>query len=190
MSYFFESIQNFMQRGGGVLYLIFLTIFVLWLLIIERFWYFHFNFPKEAERILKKWKSPPLARTSSNQNLSSDKSSRQTFKLFSKIREADLSALGLLLSKNISAIKTLTALCPLMGLLGTVTGMITVFEIMSAVGTGNARLMASGVSMATIPTMAGMVGALSGIYVARVLENRVRKEKQKLNNYFSKLFIF
>lgn len=75
-----------------------------------------------------------------------------------------------ILHKNISYIKTLVALCPLMGLLGTVTGMIAVFEVMALVGTGNARLMADGISMATIPTMAGMVGALSGICMVRLLE--------------------
>ncbi len=163
--HFFETIQNFMSRGGWVLYLIFFTVFVLWLLAIERFWYLRFNFKKDSEVILNKWKS------------------HKKNTLLSKIRKADLSALNLLLNKNLSLIKTLVALCPLLGLLGTVTGMIAVFEIMSAVGTGNARLMASGVSMATIPTMAGMVGALSGIYISRVLENRVNKEKQKLVHF-------
>ena len=164
--YFFESIQNFMDQGGWVLYLIFFTIFILWLLIIERFWYFYFNFKKDSQLILDKWRSSDSLIGSSVLSL--------------KMWRADISVLSLLLNKNISNIKTLVALCPLMGLLGTVTGMIAVFEVMAAVGTGNARLMASGISMATIPTMAGMVGALSGIYVSRVLENRVKKEKQKL----------
>ena len=81
-------------------------------------------------------------------------------------------------------IKTLITLCPLLGLLGTVTGMIAVFEVMAQVGTGNARLMASGISMATIPTMAGMVGALSGIFICRVLENQVNQKKQELSSCF------
>ena len=160
---FFESIQDFLYLGGWVLQLIFLTIFILWILIMERFWYFYFNFKKDSQFFLDKWKkykgsfgSLPLKRW-----------------------KVDVSILSLLLNKNISHIKTLVALCPLMGLLGTVTGMISVFEIMAEVGTGNARLMASGVSQATIPTMAGMVGALSGIYVIRVLEKCARREKQK-----------
>jgi biopolymer transport protein ExbB len=66
-------------------------------------------------------------------------------------------------------IKTLVALCPLLGLLGTVTGMIEVFDVMAVTGTGNARAMASGVSKATVPTMAGMVGALSGVLFASIL---------------------
>ena len=50
-----------------------------------------------------------------------------------------------------------------MGLLGTVTGMIEVFDVMAVAGGGNARGMAGGVSKATLPTMAGMVAALSGM---------------------------
>ena len=171
--HFFESIQNFMSRGGWVLYLIFATIFILWLLIVERFWYFHFNFKQDSKSILQKWKNrfashspiPPI--------------------MYLRLRKADLSRLKMLLNKNISNIKTLVALCPLMGLLGTVTGMVAVFEIMAEVGTGNARLMASGISMATIPTMAGMVGALSGIYVIRILENRTNSLSIKIEEKIS-----
>ena len=158
--YFFEKIQAFISQGGGVLYLIFLLLFILWFLVIERFWYFRFNFKKEVKLVLNKWRNYPLVTPA-------------TSHLYLKIWKADLSALHLLLSKNIPSIKVLVALCPLMGLLGTVTGMIAVFEVMANVGTGNARLMASGISMATIPTMAGMVGALSGIFISRVLENRI-----------------
>ena len=58
---------------------------------------------------------------------------------------------------NVGIIKTLVALAPLMGLLGTVTGMIEVFDVMALSGSSNARLMAGGVFKATIPTMAGMM---------------------------------
>ena len=44
--------------------------------------------------------------------------------------------------------------------MGTVTGMINVFDVMGLVGNSNTRLMASGISLATIPTMAGMVASL------------------------------
>jgi len=64
------------------------------------------------------------------------------------------------------------AVLPLLGLLGTVTGMIQVFDVMAFTGTGNARLMAGGVSAATIPTMSGLVAALSGLYLATYLEQR------------------
>jgi len=77
-------------------------------------------------------------------------------------------------------IKTLVAMCPLIGLLGTVTGMIGVFETMAAQGTSNPRLMAAGISMATIPTMAGMVAALSGVFFSSRLEAKVKIAREKL----------
>ena len=97
-----------------------------------------------------------------------------------RIREAKLSEFGSLVGKNIPLIKTLVAACPLLGLLGTVTGMIAVFDVMAAMGTGNARMMASGISMATIPTMAGMVASLSGLFFGAQLEKRAKTEKEKL----------
>jgi biopolymer transport protein ExbB len=79
-------------------------------------------------------------------------------------------------------IKTLVALCPLFGLLGTVTGMIKVFEVMAVSGSGNVRAMAAGVSQATIPTMAGMVGALSGVLLVTILTRRAAHEVQFLED--------
>ena len=60
---------------------------------------------------------------------------------------------------SLSMIETCVALCLLFGLLGTVTGMIEVFNAMAVQG-GNARSMAAGVSMATIPTMSGMIAPI------------------------------
>ncbi|MBR9812954.1 MotA/TolQ/ExbB proton channel family protein, partial [bacterium] len=73
-------------------------------------------------------------------------------------------------------ITSLIALCPMMGLLGTVTGMIEVFDVMALQGTGDARSMAGGVSRATLPTMAGMVVALSGLFFASRLKRLVNKK--------------
>ena len=66
---------------------------------------------------------------------------------------------------------------PLTGLLGTVTGMIAVFDAMATQG-GNARSMAAGVSMATIPTMSGMIASLSGLVGTTYLKRKVEYETQ------------
>jgi biopolymer transport protein ExbB len=65
------------------------------------------------------------------------------------------------------------------GLLGTVTGMIEVFDVMAG-GSGNARGMAGGVSKATLPTMAGMVAALSGMLFSIQLERFAREESERV----------
>ena len=162
----FDVIRDFMERGGDVLWLILFTLFLLWSLMIERFMYFRKEFPIERQKAIDEW----MKRT--------DHSSWYAH----RIREAKISVMSKKLMANISFIKMLVAMCPLMGLLGTVTGMIAVFDVMAETGTGNARLMASGISMATIPTMSGMVAALSGLYFGTLLETRAKKEAQKLTD--------
>ena len=80
---------------------------------------------------------------------------------------------------SLSMIETCVALCPLFGLLGTVTGMIEVFNAMAVQG-GNARSMAAGVSMATIPTMSGMIAALSGMVGTTYVKRKVESETRRL----------
>ena len=82
-------------------------------------------------------------------------------------------------------VKTLVALCPLLGLLGTVTGMIEVFEVMALTGSSSARAMASGVSKATIPTMAGMVSALSGLYFTVYLDRFSADEVERIEDHLT-----
>lgn len=97
-----------------------------------------------------------------------------------KIRDAWVSEAESKLKERMNVINTLIAVCPMIGLLGTVTGMIAVFEIMAVQGTGNPRLMAAGISMATIPTMAGMVACLSGVFVSSKLEGKVKSAVHQL----------
>jgi biopolymer transport protein ExbB len=82
-------------------------------------------------------------------------------------------------------IKTCIALCPLMGLLGTVTGMISVFDVIALTGSGNVRSMASGVSKATIPTMSGMVAAISGIMADMYLSRMASNEQTLLEDHLT-----
>ena len=82
--------------------------------------------------------------------------------------------------RNLKIIPVLIALLPMFGLLGTVTGMIQVFDVMAYLGSGNPRAMADGVSAATIPTMSGMVIALMAIPFATQLDRRYKKEFKTL----------
>lgn len=159
-----ESIRDFLATGGDVLYVVMGALFLMWVLMIERYWYLSGVFPKLKRDIITKW------------NAREDTTSWYAH----KIRDAWVSEADAQLSTRILLIKTCVAICPLIGLLGTVTGMISVFEIMAVQGTGNPRLMASGISMATIPTMAGMVAALSGMFFATRLEARVKRAKNQL----------
>ena len=158
---FLEAIRDFTETGGQVLLVIGLLIFVMWLLILERVLYFFIWHKKAKEETISNW----YARK--------DKSSWNA----EQIRQLNISRLDLRLKSSIPIIQAMVALCPLLGLMGTVTGMIEVFDVMAISGSGNARSMASGVSKATIPTMAGMVGALSGVFAATWLMRTSKSER-------------
>ena len=84
---------------------------------------------------------------------------------------------------NIKMLEGLISMCPMIGLLGTVYGMIEVFEVLSFLGTGNPRAMSSGVAMATIPTMSGMVITLFGLYLKEAIG--FKKFVEFSNSFFS-----
>ena len=80
-------------------------------------------------------------------------------------------------ASNIKVLDGLIGMTPMIGLLGTVYGMIEVFEVLSFMGTGNPRAMSSGVAKATIPTMAGMVISLLDCILDKILINEwIRSE--------------
>jgi len=162
-----ESVRDFIATGGDVLYIVAFVLFAMWVLLIERFLYITREFPVLRDKIIADWD----ARTDT------------TSWYAHKIRDAWVSEASTKLNDRINVIKTLVAVCPMVGLLGTVTGMIAVFEIMALQGTGNPRLMASGISMATIPTMAGMVACLSGVFVTSKLEGKVNSAIRELADH-------
>ncbi|WP_404358789.1 MotA/TolQ/ExbB proton channel family protein [Methylotuvimicrobium sp. KM1] len=160
----FDSVGHFLDSGGIVLKVILFVSIILWCLIVERLLYFRFNYPKDRQAWREQWESRV------------DKSSYDAH----NIRNFIISEAKLTMGKSLTIIKMLIALCPLLGLLGTVTGMIHVFDVMAVTGTGNARAMASGISLATIPTMSGMVIAIAGLYFSKTIEERVSDETHHL----------
>ena len=159
-----SSIRGFLDLGGDVLYAIMLVLVLMWTFIIERIWYFYRVHPDEKRAVIAAWEA---------------RADTQSW-YAKRIREEMISARSLALKHNIGLIKALIAICPLLGLMGTVTGMVSVFDVMTYAGSGNARAMAAGVSMATVPTMAGMVAALSGVYFGTWLDHKAVTETDAL----------
>ncbi len=79
------------------------------------------------------------------------------------------------LKKHLLNIGALTAAAPLLGLLGTVSGMVTTFNVMNIFGTGNAKAMSGGISEALITTQFGLVVAIIGMYISLLLNRRSQK---------------
>lgn len=78
------------------------------------------------------------------------------------------------LEKGLSMIKLLAAVAPLLGLLGTVTGMIATFQSISLFGTGDPKLMASGISQALVTTMLGLCVAIPLLFLHSLVSSRSR----------------
>lgn len=160
----YDAINEFMDTGGQVLIVIAAVIFIMWLLIFERFVFVFYSYHSVKKHMISVWQGRK----------------DQTSWYSEQIRNALISRGTTKLNRNLALIQSLVVLCPLLGLLGTVTGMIEVFDVMAISGSGNARSMASGVSRATIPTMAGMVGSLSGVFTATWLRRNAKKEAELL----------
>ena len=169
MSFFadgFSAIRDFFEAGGNVLWAILVVTTLMWTFIIERFWFFYQLLPEQVDGVAQSW----------------DDRLDQTSWYAHRIREQMISEVSVSAHRFLILIKSLMAILPLLGLLGTVTGMVGVFDVMAATGTGNARLVAGGVSKATIPTMAGLVAALSGLYVASFLEQKAAAEVERVED--------
>ena len=168
---YLELMREFFAAGGYVLWAIFLASVLLWALIIERYVYLKLIYPRDLGQVVAAWRTR----------------GDMTSWYAHKVRDAMVSELSLRLSRFLTFLRSLIAICPLLGLLGTVTGMINVFDVMAVQGSPNPRALAAGVSMATIPTMAGLMVALSGVFFTVRLRQQANLERQKavdvLRNY-------
>lgn len=159
-------IVDLADQGGVVLWVLFFTCFLLWTLILERLWFLRITWPKRSGALIEQW----FARA--------DNSSWRAI----KIREAMVSEAKQQLHALLPPVQALVALCPLLGLLGTVLGMIGVFEVIAVSGNDDAQAMARGVYRATIPTMAGLVVALTGIYFTVRLRRLANREASRVQS--------
>ena len=158
---------KFMDSGGDVLWAIVILLFVMWTLIFERMWYLRSMVGADVQRALDSW----------------EQRKERKSKHAHQIREKLISEVSIEIDTNMMMINTLVAVAPSFGLLGTLTGMITVFDVMAFTGGGDVKAMAGGVSKATVPTMSGMVAALSGVFGMTYVERVAEQEKNLLEDH-------
>lgn len=169
--FFIDSFSSVFEKGGYVLALIFIQFLVLWYFATQKYFYFKNEFTKDFESFKDKV-----------QNIKSENTYFEDERLNNY-----LSLLKIKMKAHLPTIQLMVMLAPLFGLLGTVTGMVSVFDVMSGAGTGNARAMASGISKATIPTMAGMIGALTGLIFLNYIKNQLKSKELMIADYLTKL---
>ena len=162
----FDNINAFLLAGGNVLVVIMITTFFMWMLVVERLIYFGTANSAVKRRAIRSWD----ART--------DHDSWYAH----AVRDKLISEVSMSGNANLGLIKALVAVSPLLGLLGTVTGMVEVFDVMAVTGSSNARLMAGGITKATIPTMAGLVASLSGILALNIIERQAKRSVSDVSN--------
>lgn len=85
------------------------------------------------------------------------------------------------LARGLAPITVLAAVAPLLGLLGTVLGMIETFSVIAVFGTGNARALAGGISVALITTQTGLLVAIPGLIMANRLGRRAEALRDGLD---------
>jgi biopolymer transport protein ExbB len=156
-----SGIARIFALGGPMMWALLVVCLALWFLMIERFWFLRFNYPVLREKLLQDWQA---------------RADRNSWRA-KAIRRQTVCEVQLQLTAWLSTIRTLIAICPLLGLMGTVTGMIGVFEIITLTG-GESQAIAGGVYRATVPTMSGLVISLSAQYFAARLRHLASQEQQ------------
>ncbi|SMF54984.1 outer membrane transport energization protein ExbB (TC 2.C.1.1.1) [Alteromonadaceae bacterium Bs31] len=163
------AITAFVASGGPILFWIAALAFAMWTVIFERLWFYKGSLSKVKSQTVGVWEA---------------RAERKSWNA-RKIRIALISRAANKINQNLDILGTMVTLCPLLGLLGTVTGMIEVFNVLAVTGGGDAKSMASGVSRATIPTMAGMVAAISGVFGTTLVNRIAERENQLLEDHLT-----
>lgn len=162
----FPWFGDMLELGGDILLLIIWVAALMWTLIFERLAFFTLVFPGKINAVKQLWHSR-----------SEHKSWQAT-----QFRQLMVSRLSRDMQRNLELIRTLVKLCPLLGLLGTVLGMLEIFDALAVTGNNSARTTAGGVSKATVSTMAGMVVAISGLMISNYLINKADQLKLRLQD--------
>jgi biopolymer transport protein ExbB len=159
---------DLLALGGPILGLILLIAFAMWTLLFERVNYLLRDFPREIRQAEGAWHDR------------GDKTSWYALQFRDDLRASIRHGL----TRNFSLISTMIKVCPLLGLLGTVLGMLEVFDALAATGSNNPRSMAAGVSKATVSTLAGMVVAIFSLLAYTLAERRANGILERLPAFF------
>ncbi|MFA5630810.1 MAG: MotA/TolQ/ExbB proton channel family protein [Porticoccaceae bacterium] len=159
-----KGVSHLIEDGGPYVAWIFACGVLLCALVIERMWYFRRIFPGQAAELQAQWQ----AREDHDSWCA-----RQ-------IRSAMISRLNYSMNAGLPIMQVLVPLAPLLGLIGTVTGMLGVFDSMALRGNADARSMASGVSEAMICTMTGLAVSIIGLYPVHYFRTRAARETELL----------
>ncbi len=125
-------------------------------------------------RVAKKWGAVARVMRTSLENV--ERGREATEKAVKETLLREVPGLG----RHLTTLAVIAGAAPLLGLLGTVTGMITLFEVITNYGTGDPKIMASGISEALITTQTGLIVAIPILLVHNMLRNRKNKLQEEM----------
>ena len=182
---------DYLQSGGGVMLPIIAVSIWMWVLILKKFGEFHTHTRREIPlaRVLDRIDRNPIGAAPWQEEILTgflqERSGQKDLdrKILDRllIRQEDRA------EQHIKTILILAAAAPLLGLLGTVTGMIFTFHVITQFGTGNARALASGISEALITTQSGLMAAVPGLFMGNILGRRAEKLQDRMNRFCLRL---
>jgi len=163
-----HAVAQLVAAGGSLVGWIFAAGITMWAMVFERWWFFRKRLPGLVQDSLGRWRA---------------RAEHQSWAAH-QVRRAMISRLSAEMSANMPMLKVLVPLCPLLGLVGTVSGMLEVFDSMAILGSADARSMASGVSKAMNCTMTGLAVSISGMYPVYYFASRIRRQTESLADEF------
>lgn len=148
-----KLVNHFIDQGGFPLWAILIASLTILVIFFERCLYLNLVFPQQICQWQRDWEN---------------RHDKQSWPA-QRIRDALIGQGTAYLNQYKWLLKVAIAVCPLLGLMGTVSGMVLVFDELAFFGTGNPRIMSAGIFKATIPTMAGMLVAIIGLILQRII---------------------
>ncbi|HTR01152.1 MAG TPA: MotA/TolQ/ExbB proton channel family protein [Candidatus Acidoferrum sp.] len=166
---FYHAVSELIGRGGPFVFWIFAAGVLMWAIILERYLFFFSVLPKLSGKIIEQWSARK----------------DHTSWCARQIRQMLISRANAAMTGNFPLMQVLVPLSPLLGLVGTVSGMLEVFDSMSLRGSADAKTMATGVSHAMVCTMTGLAVSISGLYPVHYFRTRARRETELLSDKLS-----
>lgn len=181
------SIIDYLRAGGPVMIPILLVSMVMWFLILDRTFYmrrlFYKNMPRrQAGAFVRQNRMPDSQYQGVNALLVRTFLEKRSGQPEHDSRVLDETVMHLVstMDRYLALITVLSGMAPLLGLLGTVTGMMVTFDVITVFGTGNARAMAGGISEALITTQTGLLVSIPGLYMSGFLQKRATNLKYRI----------
>jgi biopolymer transport protein ExbB len=163
------AVKDLAEAGGPFVIWIMIACVLMWAMIVERYFYFKNVLPRDAADLLQRWQG---------------RRDHQSWTA-RQIRRTMISQLNAGMNATLPLLRVMVPMAPLLGLIGTVGGMLEVFDSMALRGSADARTMASGVSQAMVCTLMGLAVSITGLYPVYYFNSRTRVETELLSDKFT-----